>query len=82
MPHKKRYEEIIADAGYESLDNYLYLEQTVRSVSLKPPTMRRRKQRRTDLKSVELRICNMTRIGTPLSAQREENCTAENYPHR
>ena len=25
--HKARYEEVVADAGYESLENYLYLEQ-------------------------------------------------------
>ena len=26
--HQVRYEEVVADAGYESLDNYLYLEST------------------------------------------------------
>ena len=26
LAHKQRYEEVTADAGYESLDNYLYLE--------------------------------------------------------
>ena len=26
IAHKQRYEEVTADAGYESLDNYLYLE--------------------------------------------------------
>ena len=25
--HKARYEEAVADAGYENLENYLYLEQ-------------------------------------------------------
>ena len=32
--HQARYEEITADAGYESLDNYLYLDSTGQVLSL------------------------------------------------
>ena len=31
-----RYEEVVADAGYESLENYLYLEQNGQMCFIKP----------------------------------------------
>ena len=34
--HRKRYEEVTADAGYESLDNYLYLEANGQLSYIKP----------------------------------------------
>ena len=34
--HKVRYEEVVADAGYESLENYLYLEQNGQMCFIKP----------------------------------------------
>jgi hypothetical protein len=34
--HQARYEEVVADAGYESLDNYLYLESTGQMCFIKP----------------------------------------------
>ena len=36
MAHKQRYEEVTADAGYESLDNYLYLEANGQMCFIKP----------------------------------------------
>ncbi len=34
--HQKRYEEVVADAGYESEDNYLYLEANGQMSFIKP----------------------------------------------
>ena len=34
--HEARYEEVTADAGYESLENYLYLESTGQMCFIKP----------------------------------------------
>ena len=34
--HKAHYEEVVADAGYESLENYLYLEQNGQMCFIKP----------------------------------------------
>ena len=36
MAHQQRYEEVTADAGYESLDNYLYLEGNGQLSFIKP----------------------------------------------
>lgn len=36
LAHKQRYEEVTADAGYESLDNYLYLEANGQISFIKP----------------------------------------------
>ena len=34
--HQARYEEVVADAGYESLENYLYLERSGQICFIKP----------------------------------------------
>ena len=34
--HRTRYEEVVTDAGYESLENYLYLEQNGQMCFIKP----------------------------------------------
>ena len=34
--HHARYEEVVADAGYESLENYLYLDSTGQTCFIKP----------------------------------------------
>ena len=34
--HQTRYEEVMADAGYESLENYLYLELNGQMYFIKP----------------------------------------------
>lgn len=36
LAHRQRYEEVTADAGYESLDNYLYLEANGQMSFIKP----------------------------------------------
>ena len=36
MAHQQRYEEVTADAGYESLENYLYLESNGQVSFIKP----------------------------------------------
>lgn len=36
LAHKQRYEEVATDAGYESLDNYLYLEANGQMSFIKP----------------------------------------------
>lgn len=41
--HQARYEEVTADAGYESLDNYLYLERTGQTCFIKPTNYEQKK---------------------------------------
>lgn len=36
MAHRQRYEQVVADAGYESLENYLYLESNGQMSFIKP----------------------------------------------
>lgn len=43
--HQARYEEVVADAGYESLENYLYLERNGQLCFIKPTNSTRRRQR-------------------------------------
>lgn len=44
--HKARYEEVVADAGYESLENYLYLEQNGQMCFIKPTNYDQKKTSR------------------------------------
>lgn len=44
--HQARYEEVTADAGYESLDNYLYLESTGQTCLIKPTNYDQKKHRK------------------------------------
>ena len=57
MAHKQRYEEVTADAGYESLDNYLYLEANGQISFIKPLNYEQQKTRK--YKSQIGRIENM-----------------------
>ena len=41
-----RYEEVVADAGYESLDNYLYLDAAGQSCFIKPANYDQKKSRK------------------------------------
>lgn len=41
-----RYEEVVADAGYESLDNYLYLDAVGQSCFIKPANYEQKKSRK------------------------------------
>lgn len=44
--HGCRYEEICADAGYESLDNYLYLEENGQTSFIKPSNYKQKKTKK------------------------------------
>ena len=44
--HQARYEEVTADAGYESLENYLYLEPTGQMCFIKPTNYDKRNTRK------------------------------------
>ena len=57
MAHKQRYEEVTADAGYESLDNYLYLEENGQMSFIKPSNYESKKAKK--FKSQIGRIENM-----------------------
>ena len=57
MAHQQRYEEVTADAGYESLDNYLYLEANGQLSFIKPSNYEAQKTRK--YKSQIGRIENM-----------------------
>ncbi len=41
LAHQQRYEEVATDAGYESLDNYLYLEANGQMSFIKPTNGKR-----------------------------------------
>ena len=53
-----RYEEVVADAGYESLENYLYLDSTDQLCFIKPANYDQKKSRKF-LKQIG-RVENMT----------------------
>lgn len=46
LAHRQRYEEVTADAGYESLDNYLYLEANGQMSFIKPSNYEAQKTRK------------------------------------
>lgn len=63
--HRARYEEVVADAGYESLENYLYLEQNGQTCFIKPTNYDQKKSKKFH-KQIG-RVENMT-------YDREEDC--------
>lgn len=63
--HRARYEEVVADAGYESLENYLYLEQNGQTCFIKPTNYDQKKSKKFH-KQIG-RVENMTYDG-------EEDC--------
>ena len=44
--HHVRYEEVVADAGYESLENYLYLDSTGQICYIKPTNYEQRRSKK------------------------------------
>ena len=44
--HGCQYEEVCADAGYESLDNYLYLEENGQMSLIKPSNYEQKKTKK------------------------------------
>ena len=65
MAHQQRYEEVVADAGYESEDNYLYLEANGQMSFIKPSNYEAQKTKK--YRSQIGRIENM-------KYDREEDC--------
>ena len=63
--HEAKYEEVVADAGYESLENYLYLEQNGQLSLIKPSNYAQQKTKK--FKKQIGRIENM-------AYDAEENC--------
>jgi len=43
--HQARYEEVVADSGYESLENYLHLDENGQMCFIKPTTTIRKRTR-------------------------------------
>ena len=43
--HQTGYEEVVADAGYESMENYLYLDQNRQMYFIKPTNHSQKKSR-------------------------------------
>lgn len=77
--HGKRYEAIVADAGYESLENYLYLEQNGQQSFIKPVNyeVHKRKKfraqigRRENMRYDEQRDCYLCAAGRKVPFRRE-----------
>lgn len=82
MAHQQRYEEVTADAGYESLDNYLYLESNGQLSFIKPSNYEAQKTKK--YKSQIGRIENMKydKDEDCFSVPRDESCIAEKYPQK
>ena len=43
--HQTGYEEVVADAGYESMENYLYLDQNRQMYFIKPTNHSQKKRK-------------------------------------
>jgi transposase len=77
--HGKRYRDIVADAGYESLDNYLYLEDNGQMSFIKPINYEARKTRkfkqqigrRENMSYDEQKNCYVCAAGRKLTFHRE-----------
>ena len=77
--HGKRYRDIVADAGYESLDNYLYLEENGQASFIKPINYEAQKSRkfknqigrRENMRYDEQQDCYFCAAGRRLAFRRE-----------
>ena len=72
--YKAHYEEVVADAGYESLENYPYLEQNGQMYFIKPINLIKRRQASFASRWAELRTWNMTPRQTALPVHRVGSC--------
>ena len=54
--HQARYEEVVADAGYESLENYLYLEQHGQMCFIKPTNYDQKKTKKQKKKGSIIKV--------------------------
>lgn len=62
--HQAIYEEVVADAGYESLENYLYLESNGQLCFIKPANY---DQKRTGKFKKQQRIVIVERLAEELN---------------
>ena len=77
--HGKRYRDVVADAGYESLDNYLYLEENGQTSFIKPINYEAQKNRsfkkqigrRENMRYDEQQDCYFCAAGRKLAFCRE-----------
>ena len=77
--HGKRYRDVVADAGYESLDNYLYLEENGQTSFIKPINYEAQKARkfkrqigrRENMRYDEQEDCYLCAAGRKLAFRRE-----------
>lgn len=77
--HGERYRDIVADAGYESLDNYLYLEENGQTSFIKPINYETQKNRgfkkqigrRENMRYEEQQDCYFCAAGRKLAFRRE-----------
>lgn len=86
--HGKKYRDVTADAGYESLDNYLYLEENGQISFIKPINYEAQKTkkfksqigRRENMRYDEQEDCYLCAAGRKLNFRRE--CTTINRQGR
>ena len=77
--HGKRYRDVVTDAGYESLDNYLYLEENGQTSFIKPINYETQKTRsfkkqigrRENMQYDEREDCYVCAAGRKLAFHRE-----------
>ena len=88
MAHKQRYEEVTADAGYESLDNYLYLEANGQISFIKPLNYEQQKTKKyksqigriENMRYDEAEDCFICAEGRKLLCRRIETETKKGIP--
>ena len=88
MAHKQRYEEVSADAGYESLDNYRYLEANGQISFIKPLNYEQQKTKKyksqigriENMKYDEQEDCFVCAEGRRLLCRRVETEVKEGIP--
>lgn len=80
--HSSRYREVVADAGYESLDNLLFLERSGQICFVKPANYAAQKKRNFVLRSDEWKTCATIHRKTFFSARRAADfCAGESRPN-
>ena len=72
--HHTRYKEVVADAGYESLENYLYLDSTDQVCFIKPTNYDQKKSKSFRSRLAAWRTWHTTRKKIALPAHREGSC--------
>lgn len=68
-----KYSEVVADAGYESEENYLFIEENGQTAYIKPQNYEISKTRKYKKTSVEGKTWSTMQTGTATSASTEGN---------